>query len=317
MMSIYRVIMLPSDEWKTRRYDTSNFHVITIANEYTAGLHDLEKSLQKFGFNYKIHGIGRKWEGLTCKLRWCMEAINTLPDNTLVMTLDAYDTLVSTHPSEIISKWKDASRPIVVGAEDDCIDRVFCHAPANRWALMGKPSHMPYVNTGVIIGPVEHLRWLFKLAIIGPDSYNDQRAIAVISDIYPQLFHMDIHQHIVGNMRYPLFHRYEWSKSRNRIIYFGKEHVSTPCVIHTIGVWVDGTIRHRWAGKLILGDEYVEHTLPIIWKGFLGRIQMAIRRNPMYFSAVILTLLLLCIIPKLGIMIPPGLILSYVVVCYR
>lgn len=299
-----------------RDYTTDDLYVLTVANKYTAGLKDLELTLQHFGYNYRIHGIGREWHGFRSKLQWYTEILAELPDTAIVVAVDAYDVLMVAPPEELLNKWKESPRPILIGAEDDCVDNSVCHRPYNAWTHSGKPRHMPFVNSGVIMGPVKLMRWLYTLALNGPDSDDDQRAMGHIMDIYPGLFKMDSDQYVIGNMRYPVFHRYEWSNQRNRIVYYGSDIVTSPSIIHTVGLWWDGTYRHMWVGKAILGDKYVEHSWKTVWKGIYGRSRLAIRRKPSLVVLSVIYGILFYLFPR-GILIATPLILAIVYIVSR
>lgn len=310
MTTIYRDMVIPA----RRRYTFTPDDVwaLTVANKYTAGLTDLELSLKKFGYNYKIHGIGEPWEGFRSKIRWYNEILATLPDTALVVTMDAFDALMAGPPERIIEEWSKCTNPIMIGAEDDCQDPGVCHVPRNIWLQRGKDSHMPYVNSGVIIGPVEYIRWIFKMAYLGPDSDDDQRAMGHLADRHTTMFDLDHRQRCIGNMRLPLFHRYDYDDSSQQFVFHGPKERTHPVIIHTIGLWLDGTNRHKWAGKHILGDQYVEHEWGTIWQGFKGRAKLGLKRKPVKAVPILILLIMYYKYPKLWLTLPPIAVITYI-----
>ena len=96
------------------------FLTLAFANQKNILLTILENSLIKYGYKYRIIGHGLKWENFMTKIRTCYDYIKTVPDNSIICIIDAYDVLACDTPQNLLNKFLSFNKNIVVGAENAC-----------------------------------------------------------------------------------------------------------------------------------------------------------------------------------------------------
>ena len=124
----------------------------------------LEKSLAKFGWDYKI--IICEWKGFGTKIIELYKYLKTLEGHTHFVFTDAYDTCVMGSPDEIKIKDFDG---IILSAEKNCWPDV---------NLIGKypivDNDWKFVNSGGIMGSIQTFIKIYESDIPNYDS-DDQR----------------------------------------------------------------------------------------------------------------------------------------------
>jgi hypothetical protein len=204
--------------------NTATFHVVTVATSPRPELLLLEKSLHLFlettlrnsgGNNteetsdFTILGLGRKWNGLGCKLRWfaeflrCrMHRIEFVSNETkalqsaedLVIFIDAYDVLATggCHSiSHIRNVFESFNASIVFGAEIQA-------APDPAIELVQYPrtkndrGSLPFLNAGCFIGKASAVELMLEDILIDLEtnhiggSVNEKFSDQVLADVDDQ-----------------------------------------------------------------------------------------------------------------------------------
>ena len=98
----------------------NNFILLTIATNRNKWLDDWESSAIKWKYNYKILGMGKKWEGFETKIKLIIEYSSNCDPNKLICIVDSYDLIIAGPENELIEKFYKKQKKIIVGTEDIC-----------------------------------------------------------------------------------------------------------------------------------------------------------------------------------------------------
>lgn len=155
------------DDW----FQDFNIHPITVGTDRKkcSALND-SAALQ--GFGVKNLGTNVNWAGTDMqgpggghKINLVKEHLATLPENDVVLFVDAYDVFFTKDLQEIVKRWMDASVEILFAAEAEC------------WPQESMASKHPepnafkykYLNSGTYIGRVGALKEFFAEQINDDD----------------------------------------------------------------------------------------------------------------------------------------------------
>ena len=157
----------------TDRYDyfvDFDTHVLTVATDETKA-HKLFSSAKKFDANIINLGKGVKWEGGTMegqggghKINLVKEYIKDKADHDVILFLDGYDTFLTDHTDEIISRYIQFFHNIIFSSERFCW-------PDERYGselkALNTDQNTPYqyLNSGMYVGRVDELKKLFSAPI--------------------------------------------------------------------------------------------------------------------------------------------------------
>ena len=158
-------VYLPSPEQK--------LHVYTVATRHGPELDALRASCHRKGLGLHVLGINNLWQGFGNKYLWTAEYLDLqrLPDDDVMVFVDAYDVLALADEREILEKFRASGARIIFTAEKTCY-------PDPELAERFPPSPTPFrfLNSGGAIGHVSDIR-----AMIGAVGFqttdDDQRAI--------------------------------------------------------------------------------------------------------------------------------------------
>jgi hypothetical protein len=108
---------------------------------------------KKYNVNVELIGIGQKYLNLKHKLYVLKDYLKTQNPKTLIICLDAYDTLINNNLTEAINKFKEKNTKIIISSE-----KIFTY----QWGMFKDKfddveSPYKYVNSGTYIGCVEDL----------------------------------------------------------------------------------------------------------------------------------------------------------------
>ena len=168
-----------SPPYHSEMFNPSEFIVLTVGTDYNDGLKRLETSLRRFGYPYKILGLGETWYGgddilhnpgagqKVNILRTELESIISKEENPIVLFLDGYDTIVLQPANQLLKVYEDSKQNIIFGAEKVCWpDRNL----AKEYPNIDSP--WKYLNSGQFIG---HAQDLLKLMNDGIDDADDDQ----------------------------------------------------------------------------------------------------------------------------------------------
>ncbi len=148
-------------------------HVYTVATQRTPGLDALAASCHRKGLGLHVLGLGNLWQGFGNKYLWTAEYLDLqrLPDDDVMVFVDAYDVLALADEREILAKYDAAGARVVYTAEKVCYPDA---ALAERYPA--SPTAYHFLNSGGAFGRVADMRAM--IASIGfATTDDDQRAI--------------------------------------------------------------------------------------------------------------------------------------------
>lgn len=212
-------------------FPLKNFHVCTISTYNHPNLGKLLLSCKRNEIELDVLAMHQPYFGNATKFIYMIDYLNKLPDDHIVMFVDAFDVLILSGKQQILNKFFKMNANLVMGAEKNC-----CPYPHLASKYPYSPTPFRYVNTGTYIGYVSCVKeWLNKLQPINPkecdqgkttlfylESEENQKKIKL--DYMCQLF-------------LPLFmvdeHEVKIHRRRNKI--YCETTKSSPCVLHANG----------------------------------------------------------------------------------
>lgn len=261
-----------------------NIHVLTVATDKTPQLSNLTESLQKFGYSYSILGLGKQWTGFSFKTEHYLAAVSDLPPNTIVALVDAYDVIFVASPEEFIQKYRSLDTPVIVGGEPRCRDYQ-CTPVTNYWALNGRHTMYPYVNSGVIVGPADKLKQILTNQLNSPFKNDDQKSLGYVVQQYPILFRIDTTQRLIGTWIPTKSGRIKIHRNRP----MDTHSMEFPVILHMPCVKCDIYRRYARVTRLTLGDKAVG----ISWRDRINIIVSVVKKYTFHIGVGIVILVIM------------------------
>jgi hypothetical protein len=144
-------------------------HVCTLATKPKEGLDRLLESCHFHNILLTVMGMGKPFRGCGDKLLYSQELLNTLPDDDILLYIDAYDILIVQPTEKILNAFLQMKANIVVSAER------FCHPDKELASQFQAETSFKYICAGAFIGYVKSLKTLFNnFSPIDPEA-DDQR----------------------------------------------------------------------------------------------------------------------------------------------
>ena len=167
-----------------------NFILLTIATDRNNWLDDWENTAKKWNYNYKILGLGEKWNGFETKINLIIDFSSKCDPNKLICIVDSYDLIIAGPQKELVDKFNKYNKKIVVGTEDVCGPNCF------RTDIPVTNNKRPNINGGFIIGKAKDINYLYK-NVLQLCSYDDQVGIAKYAKANSDDFYLDSEQSMV------------------------------------------------------------------------------------------------------------------------
>ncbi|XP_059152546.1 procollagen-lysine,2-oxoglutarate 5-dioxygenase 1-like isoform X2 [Physella acuta] len=150
------VLCLAKDDTSSK--DTSTeLLVVTVATKENDGFRNFIRSVNKYGLNVKVFGLGTEWKGGSMESTGGGHKINLLKEglkpyrnkeNLILMFVDSYDVVFTDGKDEILDKFSKFEARVVFSAEDTCWpDRSL----ADKYPKV-KDSEKRFLNSGGFIG---------------------------------------------------------------------------------------------------------------------------------------------------------------------
>ena len=134
-------------------------NIVTIAT-HTAGYFDiLKKSCINGGVNLTVLGYGEPWTGLDTKIRLLNKYLETKQPEDIIVLIDAFDVVMLGNSKELLERYKQFGKPIVLGVEAKNGWLKFAFAQLYFGTYCNN-----VINTGGYMGTVNHLRFLVNAA---------------------------------------------------------------------------------------------------------------------------------------------------------
>lgn len=144
-------VFLPPPEQK--------LHVYTVATRHCHELEALSASCHRNGVGIHVLGINNLWQGFGNKYLWTAEYLDLqrLPNDDVMVFIDAYDVLMLANEREILQKFRESGARIIFSAEKICY-------PDPELADRYPPSSTPFrfLNSGSVIGHVSDIRTMIR-----------------------------------------------------------------------------------------------------------------------------------------------------------
>lgn len=120
-------------------------HVATVATHSERYLPVLEKMIEDRGIKLKKLGFGKKYQGHFMKDLEMIEFLKTVPKEDIVVFLDGFDTLMLSDTEEVIKKFRETGKKMVISIEN--IRNSFLTHSYHFQKVQEK-----FINTGLYIG---------------------------------------------------------------------------------------------------------------------------------------------------------------------
>jgi len=144
--------------------------ICTVASERNAFLEQLLHSARLHGHVLDVLGMEAPFRGYAEKFCHVIKYLKKLPDDALVLFVDAYDTLFLAPSDEIVAKFLRLHAPFVVSAERRICPPCDLYGPKHPESETG----FRYLNSGAYLGYVKVVRKIFDgLGAFSPED-NDQ-----------------------------------------------------------------------------------------------------------------------------------------------
>jgi hypothetical protein len=132
-----------------------HFHVCTVATRQNKGLDQLLESCKRHAISIDVLGFGKKFRGFSEKLLLMQDYLKTLPDDDIVLFVDAYDVLFLADQKTILDTFLKMHKPFVISGDKGCF-------PFRELGdqFPESPTSFRYLNAGGYIGYVGHIRKL-------------------------------------------------------------------------------------------------------------------------------------------------------------
>lgn len=230
--------------------------VVSYANTKNKLSLNLESSLKKYNYNYKIVGEGEKWVNFMTKIKGCYNfIIDNLSEDYVVIICDAYDVLACDYSDVTLKKFLRLNKKIIVGAENkcgtNCIDLDNYYRYHNE-----KRLRYQYANGGFYMGYRNEILKMLKHMLDSciPD---DQISMCKYINKYPKNIGIDSKGELVSNIQIYSYTDTVWKNNRVYNKYTGEY----PCFIHTPAITFDMAYRLDYFGQRILGKNYKKLSL--------------------------------------------------------
>jgi hypothetical protein len=134
---------------------TPTLHVCTVASHKSFGLDQLLKSAAHFQVPVKVMGIGLPYQGNGMKLIYVRECLDQLPQDDVLMFIDAFDCLILANAKTILANFLAMQSPFIISVESNC-------HPFRNLAVQYPwvPTPYRYINSGSFIGYVGYMQQL-------------------------------------------------------------------------------------------------------------------------------------------------------------
>lgn len=152
------------------------FHLFTVASDESK-MALLKQTADWNGIHIRVLSITH-WTGFIDKILAMKDAVDLLPDDDIACFVDAYDVLVMSDVKEILQKFENYGRNILMSSELNCYPpenqsrydqieySVFEHEDANQiWGTdrsQAITTNYKYMNSGGYIGYVKDLKRMFQ-----------------------------------------------------------------------------------------------------------------------------------------------------------
>ena len=267
-------------------------HVVCVATKSEQYYPILQESCLRNNITLNTLGYGEEWQGFAWKFYHMMNFIKDLPDNDIVMFIDAYDVIILKDYNTILERFKSYNTAILLSV--DATPTSWLHKLIYR-KIFKKCGDM-YTNAGTYMGYSYALKKMLDILCSKFDckefTLDDQVMLASICeerDFFNQYIKFDTEKSIFFN----IFPKHLFTLNNDIEIkndYITNEYNIEPCVIHGPG----NTNLH----KIVEAYKYNTQFIPeySVWKSVKKRIPLYMQF--FYYELFIVILVLIIVINR-------------------
>ena len=261
-----------------------DFRIVTVATD-AASMWPLEKSAAKYGITVDNLGEGSEWNddmksfaGMP-KIDAMRSFLKDLPDQTIVLFMDGYDTIFTDNPALCIERFWQIGSDIVFGAER-ALWPLATPEQTNQWPRTGTPYR--YLNSGLYIVKAWALRAFFDLEAeddLGDDQlFCQHRYLICNKEESPKVsVSLDAEAYIFQNHEadVQMLGGQLWNPITNccGVIYHGNGGVEAKERFLDVASWFGINYSEKVSAPAVLSLDYEEVAQDILVCDFLSEVQ--------------------------------------------
>ena len=158
--------------------------VVLLATHWTPTFENCRRSLHVYEFDYTVIGWNEEWQGWRWRMKKYLEYLQSQSENSLVVFLDAYDTIVSRPSSDFFQTFSAFDRPVVIGCEWWHGSPMNSGLVPNWWKKNNrKPAFRSRINAGCVVGRAGILTKMYAW-VLDNHFEDDQLGIAAWIDTF-------------------------------------------------------------------------------------------------------------------------------------
>jgi len=209
--------------------EPSKFHVVTCASHHTKNLEQLLVSARYNGLNVEVLGLGQPYKGNGRKFRYYLEYLQTVPENDIILFVDAYDVLILSDQKTILETFYKMNVPLLVSAETTCFPfrSLFNQYPPSS-------SRFKYLNSGGIIGYAGYMKNLFHDIPSFKDHQSDQGVLTKHFLSHRNAYRLDYNAEMFISLHEVARSELTYDKEKKKV--FSLISSPCPCIIHGNGI---------------------------------------------------------------------------------
>ena len=137
--------------------------VLTVATEKGGYFKALKESAYRYNYDLVTLGYGMKWKGFGWRLKLILDFLITLPQDEIIMIVDAYDVILLRDSSELLKEFKKNKYKFLWGAFRK-LDGILGKVQEFEFGKTKDDLTPPYNNlcAGTWITPVETALYLYS-----------------------------------------------------------------------------------------------------------------------------------------------------------
>ncbi len=139
-------------------YAKNTLHVCTVASYDDPGLVRLQRCCEGLGLDLVVLGYGKPYPRHGIKLHYVREHLNTLPNDDILLFVDAFDVIILDDAQTILEKFFSKKAPFVISTEINCGPNPPAYVRENYPSAATK---FRFINSGGYIGYVKFMKKLF------------------------------------------------------------------------------------------------------------------------------------------------------------
>jgi hypothetical protein len=132
---------------------TGRFHVCTVATKKTKSLDQLLESCRHSELAITVLGLDKPYPASGIKLIYIQNFVDQLPDDDIVLFIDAYDVLVLASPKTILETFLKMDVSCIYGAEPTCFP-----FPEFKDLYPASPTKFRFLNAGTVMAYAGYLK---------------------------------------------------------------------------------------------------------------------------------------------------------------